>query len=83
MYEIYLERRAERDIRKLPRELGGRIIQEIMNLAQNPRPTQARKITRSLNDWRLRVGDHRVLYEINDKDKIITILKIRHRREAY
>ncbi len=83
MYEVYLERRAEREIRKLPSEFGRRIVQEIVRLAQNPRPSQARKIVGSHSDWRLRIGSYRVLYEINEKEKKIIILKIRHRREAY
>ena len=58
MYEVVLERRAERDIKRLPEETFYRIVPQLKALSENPRPPGCRKITGSKNDWRVRVGDY-------------------------
>ncbi len=83
MYEVYLEGSAERDLKRLNAEIFQRVIEHIKGLEQNPRPRGCRKITGSQNDWRIRVGTHRIIYEIDDKAKAVKILRIRFRREAY
>jgi mRNA interferase RelE/StbE len=83
VYEILLERRAEKDLKKLPSVLFQRIIEKIQSLAENPKPQGSRKITGSKNDWRIRIGDYRAIYEINEREKRVKIMRIRHRREAY
>ena len=83
MHEVLLERAAERDLRVLPRAVYDRIISHLKALCQNPRPAGCKKITGSRSDWRTRIGDYRVIYEINDRAKIIKVMRIRHRREAY
>ena len=60
-----------------------RIIPQIRTLAENPRPPGCRKLTGSKNDWRIRIGDYRVLYEVNDRVKAVRVMKVRHHREAY
>jgi mRNA interferase RelE/StbE len=83
VYELFIERRAERDLRKLSVEDFQRIIIHIKVLAENPKSSGCRKLTGSKNEWRQRVGSHRVIYEIDDKAKIVKIMRIRHRREVY
>lgn len=83
MYEVLLERRAERDLRRLSAEIFHRVVAEIKELAQTPRPPGCRKLTGSENDYRVRVGDYRILYEINDEDRMVRILRVGHRREVY
>ena len=83
MYEILLESRAERDLRKLRTEIFNRIILKLKALAENPNPPGSRKITGSKSDWRIRIGEYRVVYEIDDKAKTVKVMRIRHRREAY
>ena len=83
MYEILLERRAEKDLKKLPSVLFQRVIEKIQSLAENPKPQGSRKITGSKNDWRIRIGDYRAIYEIDEREKRVKIMRIRHRREAY
>jgi mRNA interferase RelE/StbE len=60
-----------------------RIIPHINALAENPRPSSCLKLTGSKNDWRIRIGDYRVLYEIDEKTKAVRIMRVRHRREVY
>ena len=83
MYKVLLERSAERDLRRLPTEIHDRVIAAIQGLARQPRPPGCRKLTGSKNDWRIRVGDYRVVYEIADEIRIVRVNRIRHRREVY
>ena len=83
MYEVHLENAAQRDLKKLTAEVYHRIVSHLKELKSNPRPSGSRKITGSKNDWRVRVGDYRILYEIDDKLRKVNVMKIRHRREVY
>ena len=83
MYRIVLERSAERDLRRLPADMHERVIAAIRGLAANPRPPGCRKLTGSQNDWRIRVGDYRVVYEIADEIRVVRVNRVRHRREVY
>jgi mRNA interferase RelE/StbE len=83
VYEIFIEKKAEKDLRRLPKNYQNKIIQKILNLKDNPKPIEARKITSSENYYRVRAGDYRIIYEINYKEKRINIFRVRHRKEAY
>lgn len=83
MYEILLERRAERDLKQLPADVFQRVVAAMLQLANDPRPSGCKKLTGSVNDWRIRVGDYRVLYEIGDHTQVIRVMRVRHRRDAY
>lgn len=82
-YELLIERRAEKDLQKLPTEIFRRVVTKIKLLADQPRSFGAQKLQGSNNDYRIRIGDYRVLYEIDDKDNIVTIFRVKHRREVY
>ena len=83
MYRVLLERSAERDLGRLSSEVHGRVIVAIKGLANNPRPPGCRKLVGSKNDWRIRVGDYRVIYEIADAIRVVRVNRVRHRREVY
>ena len=83
MYKVNIERTAEKELKKLPAREFWRIISKIKALADEPRPTDCRKILGSKSDWRIRIGDYRVIYEIDDTEDTVKIMKVRHRREAY
>lgn len=82
-YELYVERHAEKDLNKLSPSLFSQITAKIKELAVNRHPKGSRKISGSRKDWRLRVGDYRVLYEIDSRAKTVTIMRIKHRKEIY
>ncbi len=82
-YELLIERRAEKDMNKLDAPLFTLIASRIKSLSENPHPPGCRKLTGSQNDWRIRIGDFRVLYEIDSKAKTIRIMRIKHRRDVY
>ncbi len=83
MYEVYIEKAAENDLKRLTATTFQRIIPHIRALAGDPRPQGCRKLTGSKNDWRIRIGDYRILYEIDEKAKAVRIMRVRQRREAY
>ncbi len=83
VYDLLIERRAEKDMKKLNQPLFAQIAAKIKGLADNPHPQDSKKIKGSQNDWRLRVGDYRVLYEIDNKAGAIKIMRVKHRRDAY
>ena len=83
MYEVLIERTAERDLRSLSSPLFLRVIPHIRALAENPRPGGCHKLVGSKNDWRIRIGDYRVIYEIDDRQKLVKVFRVRHRREVY
>jgi mRNA interferase RelE/StbE len=83
VYEILIEKAAERDLKKMPAADFERIIPHLKGLAEDARPAGSRKISGSEHDWRIRVGTYRIIYELNEKEKTVKILRIRHRRDAY
>lgn len=83
MYAVFIENAAQKDLSQLPRDRFNQIISEIKGLANHPRPAGCRKIIGSKSDWRIRIGPYRVIYEVDDKSKIVKVMVVRHRREVY
>jgi mRNA interferase RelE/StbE len=83
VHEVLLERSAERDLKALPSEIFRRILPHIKALTEDPRPPGCHKIAGSRNDWRIRIGDYRVVYEVDDRLKQVRVMRVRHRREVY
>jgi mRNA interferase RelE/StbE len=83
LHEVYLEHAAEKDLKKLSGETFQRIIFHIKSLAETPRPSGCRKITGTKNDWRIRVGDYRIIYEVDDNVRVLKVMRVGDRREAY
>lgn len=83
MYEVYLEHAAEKDLRRLRPKIFHHLVEHIEALAKNPRPVGCRKIVDTKDDWRIRVGNYRVIYEINDGAQMVRIMRVRYRRAAY
>jgi len=82
-YTIILKRKAEKELLRLHCDDVIKIREAINSLAENPRPHGCKKLSGSLNEYRVRVGDYRILYSINDTIITIFIFKIAHRKEAY
>ena len=70
------------ELGELPAEAYERVRDSILALAEDPRPSDCVKLT-NREGWRIRVGDYRVIYEIEDKQRIVTILANGHRRDVY
>jgi len=82
MYQISIVRRAIKDLGNLPDNYPTLVGQHISNLAFNPRPNDAKKL-KGNSGYSLRVGVYRVLYDIDETNRVVTIYRIKHRRNAY
>ena len=82
-YRVLLRPAARRDLDHIPDRICSRVLGKIGRLAANPRPPGSRKLVGGTDEWRLRAGDYRILYEIDDKTHMVLVFRIRHRREAY
>ena len=83
MYKLSITTRAEKDLRKLDRQVKNRIVTVIAGLADEPRPIGCRRVLSEGGIWRLRSGDWRIGYRIDDGLKEVTVIRIAHRREFY
>ena len=81
-YRIFILRCAQKELANLSTEPYNQAKQVIRQLAENPRPSGCKKLI-GREGWRIRFGDYRVIYEIDDKNQIITILHIGHRKDIY
>jgi len=81
-YAIAIRRRAQKELQHLPPGAYEQARDAIRALAHNPRPTGCQKLT-ARSGWRIRVGEFRVIYEIDDKKQSILVLHIGHRRDIY
>ena len=82
MYKIELRRRAQRALDRLPKTDFHAVIEAITELAKIPRPRGVEKV-KSTGLWRIRQGDYRIIYAIDDNQQIIIIVRVGHRREIY
>jgi len=82
-YSIVFARSARRELERLHDPLSSRVLKRIESLASNLRPIGCRKLEGAENLWRLRVGDHRVIYAVDDRTRMVDIIAVRHRRDAY
>ena len=83
MYRVELRPAALRDLRKLEPAIRGRIGVAIDQLGQTPRPAGVEKLQGQENRYRVRVGEYRVLYEIEDRVLLVLVIRIGHRRDVY
>lgn len=82
IYRIQILRRAQKELENLPRQDYERVRDAIRALAEEPRPPGCRKLT-GRDGWRIRVGQYRVIYEIQDHIQVLTVLDLGHRRDIY
>jgi mRNA interferase RelE/StbE len=80
---LEIKQSAQRELDALDDTVFTRIDRKILALADNPRPPGCRKLRGYRDQWRIRVGDWRVLYLIDDGAKLVTITRVAHRREVY
>ena len=81
-YNLEILRRAQKELADLPKEIYPKICDSVQDLAREPRPSGCLKL-KGREGWRIRVGNYRVLYKIDDQQQIITIFHIGHRRDVY
>jgi len=82
-YNITFARSARKELEKLAPLLIHRIFPKIQSLAESPHPKGCKKLQGENRLWRIRIGDYRVVYSVDDHGKNIDIVAIRHRKDIY
>jgi mRNA interferase RelE/StbE len=82
-YRISLSPAAARQLRKFDPQVRRRIQGVLDLLAVDPRPPAATRLVGGAGEWRVRTGDYRVVYEIEDQELLVLVLRVGHRREIY
>lgn len=82
-YAVEVKPPAQKELEALPDNVLSRVVLKLESLAQTPRPAGCKKLKGYTDQWRIRVGDWRVLYLIDDAARLISVTRIAHRREAY
>ncbi|QSZ40974.1 type II toxin-antitoxin system mRNA interferase toxin, RelE/StbE family [Sulfurimonas aquatica] len=83
LYSIKWKLSAKKELRKLDKKEIPRIIEAVENLALNPHPSNHKKLLGSEHNFRIRVGNYRVVYFIENNELLIEIIRVRHRKDAY
>lgn len=82
-YSVALKSSARKELARLSASLIERIVPKLEMLGTDPRPAGCRKLKGGDSEWRIRIGDYRVVYTIDDHEETITVSRIRHRSEVY
>ena len=83
MYVVDVGRSAQKEIRDLDGVVMSRVIAALRRLADDPRPAGCKKLVGARDLWRIRIGDYRVIYRIDDAKQTIEVTTVRHRSAAY
>jgi len=81
-YRVRIEKQASKALEKIDVVIRKRIVEVIRSLADNPKPPGSKKM-KNREGWRVRIGDYRVIYGVNDERSFVSVAKIGHRREVY
>ncbi len=81
-YTVVIKRSAEKEMDRLPDRTFERVAQAILKLERDPRAKGSKKL-RGAQDYRLRVGEYRILYCIDDDTRVVEVIAVGHRREVY
>ena len=82
-YTILISKSVQKQMDKLPDSVSTRISEKIQRLEEEPRPNGAVKLKGYENQYRIRVGDYRIRYEIDDTKSIVKLIQCKHRRDIY
>jgi len=83
MYSVKITSRAEGELKRLDRPVKNRVVTAILALASEPRPPGCLKVKSAEGIWRIRVGDWRIGYEIDDSLQEVVVIRVGHRSEFY
>ena len=81
-YRIVVKQSVSKDLKKIPKKEVKRILSAIQSLAANPRPPQSKKLS-GQERYRLRQGNYRILYSIEDENLVVCVVRVGNRRDVY
>jgi mRNA interferase RelE/StbE len=82
-YKLTIGSRAAKELSTLPAVVAQRVDAAILGLSSDPRPHGAKKLQGGSQLWRIRVGDYRIVYSINDDEAMVDVIGVPHRSKAY
>ncbi len=82
-YTVIISKSVQKQIDDLPNDVLERVIEKIQNIALEPRPDGVVKLKGYDNEYRIRVGDYRIRYEIDDENQLVQLLQCKHRKDVY
>jgi mRNA interferase RelE/StbE len=82
-YEIIITKSIQKQLDNLPNNIQERVYEKIAQLAEEPRPDGVIKLKGYDNEYRIRIGDYRLVYEIRDQQLIVLLVQCKHRRDVY
>ena len=83
MYKVLISQTAEKQLKQLPADIQRKLSAVIVSLGIEPRPFGSKKLSGSSCTYRVRSGGYRIIYEIHDREVIIAVIKIGHRKDIY
>jgi len=83
MYKVLISRTAEKQLKRLTLDLQRKISAMIVGLGIEPRPFGSKKLSGTSSSYRVRCGDYRIIYDIYDREVVVSVLKIGHRRNIF
>ena len=82
-YEIIITKSIQKQLDNLPNNIQERVYEKFSQLAEEPRPDGVVKLKGYDNEYRIRIGDYRLVYEIRDEQLIVLLVQCKHRRDVY
>ena len=82
-YKVEIKNSVFKDVDKLTKDVNKQIFKKIESLSENPRQQQSMKLKGTEHSYRLRVGIYRIVYQINESEKVITVFGVGHRKDIY
>jgi mRNA interferase RelE/StbE len=83
MYKVLITKTAEKQLKKLSADHQRKIAAMIVSLGIEPRPFGSKRLTGTKNTYRVRTGDYRIIYDIFEKEVLVSVLKLGHRKDVY
>jgi len=81
-YRVILPKSVQKQLDRLREDVAARVLARLRTLESNPRPADVKKL-KGRPAWRVRVGDYRIIYEIHDRELVVVVVTIGHRRDVY
>lgn len=82
-YKVIIRKSAAKQIKKLPKVTIKAVLSKIKALSNDPRPEGCKKLIGTENIWRIRTGDYRIVYSIEEEQLLVEIVRVRHRKDVY
>ncbi len=82
-YRVEFRGSAGRELHRIDPQMVPKVVAAIRALAEQPRPLGTRKLAGSEQTYRIRIGDYRVVYSVDDQERIVLVDRVRHRKDAY